>query len=388
MNAILLNQLFEHCERTGASDIHLSAGLPPYFRIKGALQPAERFTVLEPDALLHVARALMTRMSGIPDYDMAALLGHRGAVDGACTSPGKGRYRFNIFRCQASAALMENGALSPSGISIALRRLEDRFRSLEELGISRQVADFCDIKNGLVIVSGPTGSGKSTTLATLLDMINRSRAGHVITIEDPVEYVHTPIQSLINQRQVGVDASSFHDALVDSLREDPDIILVGEIREMETIRTAITAAETGHLVFTTLHAGDCAGAIERLVSVFPAGEQESIRRQLALVLRGILVQHLIPSEKADEGGLRRIPACELMFNTPAVANLIATGKTAQLYTAIETGSSLGMQTLEQDLVRLYLAGEIRQNTALALAHHPDVLRNRLRSLNGNGKERG
>lgn len=376
----LLNQLFALCEKKGASDVHLAPGMPPFFRVRGALSPEASLPPLTRAVLTGVASDLLFRMSGkVAEGALAALLARRGSLDGACTSDGGGRYRFNIYRCQSSAAPANDaGAGEALSLGIAVRLLEDRFRSLAELGLPARLAGFCDLPDGLVIVSGPTGSGKSTTLATLLDRINRTRAGHIITIEDPVEYIHAPAKCLVHQRQIGLDAAGFNEALVDALREDPDVILVGEIRERETVRTAITAAETGHLVFTTLHAGDCVGAVERLVSVFGAGEQDAIRRQLSLVLKGIVAQRLFLSERRGVPR-RRVPVSEILINTPAVANLIATGKAAQIYSAMETGNALGMQTLEQDLARLYLAGEIGQGAALALARNPEVFRHRIRN---------
>ena len=288
-----------------------------------------------------------------------------GAVDGAVTSPGGSRYRFNVFREQGRTA-------------VAMRRLDDRFRSLRELGLPERLARFAALPDGLVVVSGPTGSGKSTTLATLIDEINRTRDAHVVTIEDPVEYVHRSARCLVAQRQVGRDAPSFNAALVDALRQDPDVVLVGEIRELETIRTAITAAETGHLVFTTLHAGDCVGAVERLVSVFPADEQAGVRRQLSLVLRGVFAQHLLPAVVPPGAPPARVACGELMLVTAPVANLIATGRSAQLRSTMEMGGRDGMRTLEEDLARLCAEGRIEERVALATTRFPDLLRERLR----------
>lgn len=371
----LLDMLFEACERIGGSDIHLAPGLRPHLRVKGRLEPLEGFEGLDARGTAAVAEELARRTCGGGETDLARLLARRGAVDGACTSKGRGRYRFNVFRCQAT---VPDGNEGPT-VGVALRKLEDRFRSLKELNLPERLAVFCGMHDGLVIVSGPTGSGKSTTLATLLDEINRTREGHIVTIEDPVEYIHESTKCLVNQRQVGLDAPDFNTALVDSLRQDPDIILVGEIREEATIRTAITAAETGHLVFTTLHAGDCAGAVERLISVFPAGEQEAVRHQLALVLRGIVAQRLVPSERPNSPR-RRIPACEILMNTPAVANLIATGKTAQLQNAMETGAAQGMQPMDRDLARLCVAGELTMGTACALSRNPDGVKARIAGM--------
>ncbi|HWA98383.1 MAG TPA: ATPase, T2SS/T4P/T4SS family, partial [Pirellulales bacterium] len=265
--------LIDRCIALDASDLHIAPGLPPYFRVHGVLQADADLGVLPAEQTSAFAAELAAVAGRAP-------LAGPGSIDGAFTAHDGTRFRFNLFRRQGQ-------------MSIALRRLEDKFRTLGELGLPNELYELCDLSHGLVIVSGPTGAGKSTTLATLLDRINHTRRCHMVTIEDPIEYLHAPLQSLINQRQVGADTESFNEALVASLRQDPDVILVGEIRDLATIRTAITAAETGHLVFTTVHAGDCVGTIERLVSVFPADEQAGIRRQLSLVLRAIIAQHLL-----------------------------------------------------------------------------------------------
>ena len=365
-----LERIFARCESLGASDVHLAAGQPPWLRVRGRLSPdpGPVLGAAEMDAAAAALGATTLPPGAAPAEARGALLARlaeRGAIDGACSSASGARYRFNLFR--------EGGRTAA-----ALRRLDEGFRTLAELGLPETLGSFCDCRDGLVVVTGPTGSGKSTTLATLLDRVNRTRAGHIVTIEDPVEYLHAPRRCLVSQRQVGRDAPGFHEALVEALRQDPDVVLVGEIRELETIRTAITAAETGHLVFTTLHAGDCAGAVERLVSVFPAGEQDGIRHQLAMVLRGIFAQHLLPT--ADGAG--RVPACELMVATPAVANLVATGRSNQLYSALETGSAQGMFTLEQSLAALVAAGRVASAAAEALSRAPEALRKRLGRLAG------
>lgn len=361
-----LDALFAECVARDGSDLHLSPGLPPHLRVHGDLAPLEGAEAMAPQTISRIAEELLQRVGGTKAIDALT----RGSFDGALTAAGV-RFRFNVFRRQGEIAL-------------ALRRLEDRFRSLTELGLPEMLRQLCDLRDGLVVVSGPTGAGKSTTLATLLDHVNRTRRAHIITIEDPIEYLHKPVQCVVNQRQIGLDAASFNEALVASLRQDPDVVLVGEIRDMETIRTAITAAETGHLVFTTLHAGDCVGSIERLVSVFPADEQDGIRRQLSLVLRGIVAQRLLPSIAGSDGP-RRVPCSEVLMNTPAVANLIATGKSAQIYSAMEAGGPSGMQTFEQDLARLWVGRRISETTACAMARSPQVLRDRaanLRAANG------
>ena len=363
-----LKQLFAQCEATGASDVHLACGQIPRFRMQGQLVPHPAFPAFDAETVdaLAMELGLETLPVGCPDGTerVRRTLLAEGSIDGAVTSPGGSRYRFNLFRDAGNTA-------------VAMRRLDSAFRTLEELGLPPRLADLCAAPDGLVVVTGPTGSGKSTTLATLIDTINRTRRGHVITIEDPIEFVHASQKCLVNQRQVGRDATSFNAALVEAMRQDPDVILVGEIRDLETFRTAIMASETGHLVFATLHAGDCAGAVERLVSVFPAEEQEGIRHQLALVLRGIFAQHLLP---AVTGG--RVAACELLVNTTAVANLIATGRTAQLYSLIETGARAGMVTLDQSLADLLRRGRISEQVALALTRNPETLRSRVRMERG------
>ena len=334
-----LANIFAQCEATKASDVHLACGEIPRFRMQGQLVPHPAFKRMDAEQVDAIAMELgvETLPIGCPD--------------------GTERVR---------TALLRDGS-----------RLDGEFSSLKEIGVPAQLARFCDTPDGLVIVTGPTGSGKSTTLATLIDQINHTRQGHIITLEDPVEFRHASHRCLVNQRQIGRDARTFHGALVEAMRQDPDVILVGEMRDLATVRTALAASETGHLVFTTLHAGDCAGAVERLVALFPAEEQEGVRRQLALVLRGIFAQHLLP---ALQGG--RVAACELLINTTAVANLIATGRTSHIYSAMETGSQIGMVALEQSLADLVAGGRIDEAAAMALTRSPDTLRRRLRLAKG------
>lgn len=363
----LLESIFSLCEEFSASDIHISTGFAPRFRIRGALIEKGDFAPFDMKTVdaLAMELGLVTLPVGSPEGTeriRMTLLGE-GALDGALTSQSGARYRFNIYRESARSA-------------IALRRLDSEFRSFAELGLPERLEDFCDERDGLVVITGPTGSGKSTTLATMLDRINRTRSGHIITIEDPIEYIHKSQRCLVNQRQVGRDTKSFNDALVESLRQDPDVILVGETRDLATVRTALRAAETGHLVFTTLHSGDAPGAIDRLVAMFPPEEQPSARHELSLVLRGVFAQHLI----ADPRGERRYPACELLVNTTASSNLIATGRTAQLYSIIETGAASGMCTLDQSLGELVLDGKINERAALLISRNPSLLKTRIESL--------
>lgn len=360
----ILEGLFQFCGELGASDIHIMVNQPPRFRVQGKLSPRPDLAEFNAKTVDEIAMelGLTTLPVGCPDGTerVRKTLLREGSIDGAISAPDGARYRFNIFRENQHTA-------------IALRRLESSFHTLAELGLPRAVANFCSERDGLVIVTGPTGSGKSTTLAALIDGINATHEDFIITIEDPIEFLHTSQRSLVNQRQVGRDARSFNDALVEALRQDPDVILVGEIRDLETMRTAIRAAETGHLVFTTLHAGDCAGAIERFVGVFPPDEQNSVRHQLAMVLRGILAQHLVPSTD----GSRRWAVTELLVNTPGIANQIATGRTSQIPSAIETGGNLGMRSLEDSLATLLRRGCITERAALAITRNPETLRRRL-----------
>ncbi|HEX3657831.1 MAG TPA: PilT/PilU family type 4a pilus ATPase [Pirellulales bacterium] len=370
-----LERLLADCTRLDASDLHLAVDLAPYFRIHGVLDQHTHYGTVSAEQLEGFAVEL-ARASRLPP------LGASGSLDGALTAADGTRFRFNVFRRQGR-------------VSVALRRLEDRFRALADLGLPDSLYDLCDLPDGLVLVAGPTGAGKSTTLATLIDRINRTRPCHIVTIEDPIEYLHAPLMSLVNQRQLGLDTDSFNEALVASMRQDPDVILVGEIRDLATIRTAITAAETGHLVFTTVHAGDCVGTIERLVSVFPADEQLGVRRQVALVLKAIVAQHLIvadgpanrPSENGQPANPRRrtrVVTSEVLIANPAVANLIATGKSNQIYSSMETGGNQGMQTLEEDLARLLAAHQISETTAMTMARNPQIVRDRMAMWQQNG----
>jgi len=365
-----LEKLFEMCEEINASDLHLAVGLPPRFRVKGSLVARGEFRAFDSSDVesvaLELGRVAVPLEPGEGNERVREVLMREKSIDGAVTSPSGVRYRFNAYRSSDECA-------------VALRRLDSRFRSFAELGIPERIESFSDERDGLFIVTGPTGSGKSTTLATLIDIINHKRDAHIITIEDPIEYIHKSDRCIVHQREVGRDAKGYNDALVEALRQDPDVILVGEVRELDTMRTALRAAETGHLVFTTLHAGDCVGAIERLVAVFPPDEQNSARRQLSLVLRGVAAQHLLPRV---EGG--RVPACELLVNTLACANHIATGHSAQIYSVMETGGNRGMVTLDQSLERLVCSGAISPLTALGIARFPTELKQRL----GRGIGRG
>ncbi len=377
-----LDKLLLASLHAGASDVHIIPDNAPYFRIEGVIAPRDDYAKLSAQDTETIARLIL-------DSEQVKLK-PSGSVDGAMNAPDGTRFRFNIFRDQG-------------GLSIALRRLERRFRTLAQLGLPETLYKICEMHEGLVIVTGPAGSGKSTTLSSLLDYINRNRQCHIVTIEDPVEYVHKSIKSAINQRQIGIDASTFNDALVAAMRQDPDVILVGEIRDEPTVRTAIMAAETGHLVLTTLHAPNCPGTIERLISVFPANEQEGVRRQLSFVLRAVIAQHLRiadgtrykPSEEEYPDDRRKKPTdhkervviSEVMYGTPAISNLIAKGNTAQIYSAIETGGAHHMYTIDYDLARLCSSGQISRQTALAMARNAQTMDDRIEQLRGTSSDR-
>ena len=368
----LLRLLHEAIARK-ASDLHLSAGHPPYFRQQGRLAPADGWPELDASMLSGLAQSLASRTHAKVPPEV-------GSLDGGLSTDGGTRFRFNIYR--------RSGAYS-----IALRRLEERIRSLPELGLPSELYQLTGHSHGLVLIAGPTGSGKSTTLATLIDRINQTRSGHIITIEDPIEYLHTSNQSLVDQREVGQDTHSFNEALVAAMRQDPDVILVGEIRDLNTIRTAITAAETGHLVFATVHAGDCVGSIDRVVSVFQPEEQTAIRRQLAMVLRAVVAQKLIMGdgpqirkalkEQSDDPHAARskyVLVSEVMKITNPVANLISQSKDSHIYSIIETGRSDGMYTADECLAQLLRSGQISERTAKGLARNPQLVVSRASSL--------
>ena len=359
--ARVLEGFLKYCEVNHASALHLATGHKPLVRVAGDLAIIPGFEALKSPDTYALSEILM-------NAGQRAALSERGAADGAVSSPSGARYRYNIFRSHGKR-------------TIILRRLEDTFRSLKELGLSDDLYRLASLPEGLVVFSGPSGCGKTTTLATLLDKVNRERRCHLVTIEDPVEYIHDPQLAEVNQRELYTDVPDFNEALVSALREDPDVILVGEVRDLKTIRMVITAAETGHLVFTTVHAGDCVRTIERLVGVFPADEQDGIRRQLALVLRAVVNQQLLPAVSSD-GRKGRVAAAEVLVNTPAVANLIVLGKSALMYTCLETGREVGMRTMDQDIARLWTEGRITELTAVASCKSVAGMREQAKSLRG------
>ena len=343
-----IEQLVVKSRQDGASDIHLIAGLPPKYRKDGQLENMDETPLTSSDCV-----AYAKQLAGTPEaYDDYLTTGELDAAD----SFGGNRCRIHIFRQQGVP-------------SVALRLLSDRIPKLENLGLPPAALKLPDLHKGIVLVTGETGSGKSTTLAALLDYINHTRKSHIVTLEDPVEYIYTPDKCAINQREVGKDTASFASGLRASLREDPNVILIGEMRDRETIETAITAAETGHLVFGTLHTGSASDAVDRIVQVFPEGMQIQIRLQLSMCLQAVLTQQLIPRKA---GG--RALACEMMVVTDAIRNLIRNGNTPQIANAIATSVAIGGQTMDQALVKLIRGGQITREMAMRYAHEPEYVR--------------
>ncbi|WP_139651331.1 type IV pilus twitching motility protein PilT [Raoultibacter phocaeensis] len=342
-----IRELIALAHEANASDIHLVCGIPPKFRVNGALVSA----IDEP--LTHEDCELFARELAGGRYDEMKTIGE---LDLAETFEGV-RVRINLFRAQGS-------------VSIALRLLSDAIPPLESLGLPPAVSEFSSMQRGLIVVTGETGSGKSTTLAALIDRINHTRAENIITMEDPIEYVYKPDQSIISQREIGQDTESYHNALRAVLREDPDIILIGEMRDLETIQTALTAAETGHLVLATLHTKSAAESIDRMVDVFPEGLQRQIRMQLSTCLVAVLSQQLLPRRD----GQGRSLACELMMVTPAIRNLIREGKTPQIASSLATSAAAGSVTMDNALLALYRARAIDAATARENAHDQDYMR--------------
>jgi twitching motility protein PilT len=341
---VLLDELLGIALERGASDLHLSAGAPPTIRVRGHMEPVEGYDLLHADS---IQRAIF---SVLPSHQRDRFEGTH-ELDTSYTLPGKARFRVNVMR--------QRGAVS--GV---FRVVPWEIKSLAELGMPERVANFAGLPRGLVLVTGPTGSGKSTTVASLVDIANSSRAGHIVTIEDPIEFLFDHKRCIVNQREVGEDTESFAAALRHVLRQDPDIVLVGEMRDPETISVALTAAETGHLVFATLHTRSAQEAVTRIVDSYPATQQATIRAQLASALQGVVAQTLVRTSD----GAARVPAAEILVATPAVRNLIRENKIAHIAQAIESGAQYGMETLDQSLARLVLTGRVTPDAAREVAH--------------------
>ena len=345
--SLSIDELLEQCVSLGASDLHITVGSQPVVRVRGKLEALKGTEVLDAETtqtLLY--RMLSTEQQKRLEIDKQIDLAHE--------VPGAARFRVNVFFQRES-------------LGAALRQIPQDIKSLEELGLPASLHELTTRPRGLVLVTGPTGSGKSTTLAAMIDEINRTRSDHIITIEDPIEFLHRHKRCIVNQREIGVDATGFGQALRAALRQDPDVILLGEMRDLETIGTALTAAETGHLVFGTLHTQSAPGTIDRVIDVFPAEQQEQVRVQLASTLQGVVTQALLPT--AD--GTGRVAALEVLFPDDAVRNLIRQGKVEQVYSVMQTNTSRGMQTLEQSLADLTLRRVITKDVAMGATSRPE-----------------
>lgn len=348
-----LAELLKYAEDSKASDLHITVGVPPLIRVYGSMMPVPN----EPRLMAGDVEALVKGIMG--EFQKRAFA-ERGEIDFSFGLTGMGRYRVNVFRQRGTTAAV-------------FRLVGSKVPNPYDLGVPDAVVDLYQKKSGLVLVTGPTGSGKSTTLASLIGMVNDNLNAHIITLEDPIEYLHRHNKSIVNQREVGVDTRSYAAALRAALREDPDVILVGEMRDLETISTAITAAETGHLVFSTLHTIGSAETIDRIIDVFPTSQQDQIRVQLSMVLEAVISQRLLPTID----GRGRVAAFEVMLANSAIRNLIREGKTYQIPSAMQSGKKQGMKTMDECLIDLYNGGRITRKDALLHANDPEEVSKRL-----------
>jgi len=349
-----VKNLLDHAVKLRATDLHICAGTKPVIRVNGELTAVEHADVAKPNDVDGIIKVTL-------DEAKRAKLVERRVLDFSFSVPGMGRFRANVYSQRGTFA-------------IAIRILPFNIPEFGTLGLPIAVEAFTAKTGGLFLVTGATGSGKSTTLASLLDIINKKYKYHIITIEDPIEYLHSHKKSLVTQREIGEDAISFADALRSALREDPDVIMVGEMRDPETVSIALTAAETGHLVLSTLHTVGSAKAVDRIVDAFPPEQQNQVKSQLATVLEGVVSQQLIP--RADEPGV--VLASEVMFVTPAIRSLIREGKHYQMRSIIQTGQNLGMQLLEANLAELHLKGVISNDEMMLHAQDQQLLMQFLR----------
>src|SRR5438270_2838983 len=343
---------------TGSSDLHLTAGAYPTIRQHGDLKPLDGYPRMEPEPLRRMIYSILTQRQ-------RERLEQELELDVSYSLPGKARFRVNVY-------------FQRDAIGAAFRLIPFAIRSLEELGLPANVRDFAHLPRGLVLVTGPTGSGKSTSLAALIDIVNTERPVHIMTVEDPIEYLHKHKTAIVNQRELGADTLSFASALKHVLRQDPDVILVGEMRDLETIQTAITAAETGHVVFATLHTQDAPQTLDRIIDAFPPHQQQQVRVQLATTLQGVVTQQLL--QTADGRG--RVAAAEIMIATPGIRNLVREGKVHQIYSAMQAGGRYGMQTMDMSLASHVKAGRISQQMAFERCHDPEELQRLVGSSSG------
>ncbi len=344
-----IDELLEHMVARNASDLHVTVGTPPVIRVRGEVERVDEYAPLSPDETQELLYRILSS-------EQQKNLEIKRQLDFSHSIPGLARFRVNVYFQRES-------------IGAAFRLIPAEIKTLEELGIPATLHQLAEKPRGLVLVTGPTGSGKSTTLAAIIDEINRNRSEHILTIEDPIEFLHRHKRCIVNQREIGPDATSFAEALRAALRQDPDVILVGEMRDLETISTALTAAETGHLVFGTLHTQSAPSTIDRIIDVFPAEQQEQIRIQIASSLQGVVTQALLPT--AD--GMGRVPALEVLLPDDAVRNLSRQGKVEQIYSVMQTNTGRGMQTMEQSLADLITRGVVEFEVGLTRSSRPAQL---------------
>lgn len=347
-----VEEILRKAKEAGASDVHITVGISPKMRVNGKLIAMDYPKMLPADTL-ETLLEIMTE-------NQRNHFEERGEYDMSFSIPDLGRFRVNAYKQRGSVAL-------------ALRLVGTQVPSAKELGVPDSVIDLYQKKRGLVLVTGPTGSGKSTTLAAIIDKINHELEAHVITLEDPIEYLHQHKKSMVNQREIGLDSENYANALRAALREDPDVILVGEMRDFETISVAITAAETGHLVLSTLHTLGAASTVDRVIDVFPPHQQQQIRVQLANVLEAVVSQQLLPT--TDNQG--RVAAFEVLHANYAVRNLIREGKSHQLMSVMQTNRKIGMITMDEAILQLYSEGKINKNTAIQFAQDPDTMQRKV-----------
>lgn len=350
---VTISELLAEARQRGASDVHISVGIPPKFRVHGILEDMVSCPRLMPEDTETIVQPMLTTRT-------AEILMEKGEVDFSYSLPELGRFRVNIFKQKGTYACV-------------LRLVNTEIPTPEQLGLPPSILDLTNKRRGLVLVTGPTGSGKSTSLASLMNIINETHSHHCITLEDPIEYVHQHKKSIINQREVGLDTGGFGDALRAALREDPDVILVGEMRDLDTISVALTAAETGHLVFSTLHTIGAAPTIDRVIDVFPPHQQQQVRIQLASVLEAVISQQLIPMV----GGRGRVAAFEVMHATPAIKNLIREAKSHQVPSIIQTSKKLGMQLMDDAIFDLFIRRKIDAEHTLSYAQDPQTLEKKM-----------
>lgn len=340
--------ILEKAVKAGASDVHITVASPPVMRVNGRLLRMQDEALMPEDT----KRIIL----GILTPDQQRVFEEKGELDISYSTPGLGRFRVNVYKQRGT-------------YSMALRVVALTIPSMEALRLPKVIAELSEKQRGLILVTGPTGSGKSTTLAAMINHMNQNRNDHIITIEDPIEYLHKHQKSMVNQREIGQDSHTFANALRAALRQDPDVILVGEMRDLETIATAITAAETGHLVLSTLHTIGAAKTVDRIIDVFPPHQQQQIRIQLASVLEAVISQQIMPTVEGDG----RVAAFEVMTANSAIRNLIREGKTHQIQTVIQTGAQVGMQTMDASLMELYKKRLISQQTLKKYAVDYDMI---------------